>query len=658
MNVLINAYAVSPNWGSEQGMGWNWVVNIARYCNVVVITEGEWRKEIEMVLPSLEQRDNIHFFYIPVSERVRSMCWNQGDWRFYFYYRKWQKRALNLAQSIIGQEHIDVIHQLNMVGFREPGYLWKIKNIPYFWGPLCGMEMTSLRMMGGESLSHKLFQLTKNFFNYLQIHCSIRVRKAVSRSSFLIAATKSTYQVLSDTFGRNNVVFINETGTEIGDYCCKTRNYDGEVLELLWIGRFTDTKKLDLALSTIALLKEEQVHLSIAGTGNETQMERYHLLSEKLGINNMVTWLGKVPHEEIRHLMKTSDLLFFTSILEATSTVVPEAISNNLPILCFNICGFGPLVKDRVGETVEISTPSRSITQFAEIIKRLNHNRKLLIKYSAACDKYKRELSWQWKAEKLSELYNLAVSSNLSNYFNINYEFNISRIHDAIERRLIEEGADYICVADGNILQMVHKDEAYREVVNGGMFSICDSSWVPLFLKQLYGMEVPQYCGSQIFKDVVESKKYRMFFLGTSDSILRPLKENLAATCDARIAGMQFVSLPFCKVEDFDYPAIAEMINSDNPDIIWVALGAPKQEYFMHNLKPYLNRGVMIAVGAVFKFFSGTNEKRAPKWMVKGHIEFIYRILQDPKKQLFRCRNILVTLPSVLRAERRRKNGK
>ena len=47
INVLINAYAVAPNWGSEQGLGWNWVINLAKYCNVHVITEGEWRKEIE-----------------------------------------------------------------------------------------------------------------------------------------------------------------------------------------------------------------------------------------------------------------------------------------------------------------------------------------------------------------------------------------------------------------------------------------------------------------------------------------------------------------------------------------------------------------------------------------------------------------------------------
>ena len=50
LNVLIDAYAISPNWGSEQGMGWNWVSNLAKFCNLYVITEGEWKKEIEQSL--------------------------------------------------------------------------------------------------------------------------------------------------------------------------------------------------------------------------------------------------------------------------------------------------------------------------------------------------------------------------------------------------------------------------------------------------------------------------------------------------------------------------------------------------------------------------------------------------------------------------------
>lgn len=64
LNILINAYAVNPYWGSEQGMGWNWVINIARYCNVYVITEGEFKDNIEEAVMLLPQK--IIFIFITI----------------------------------------------------------------------------------------------------------------------------------------------------------------------------------------------------------------------------------------------------------------------------------------------------------------------------------------------------------------------------------------------------------------------------------------------------------------------------------------------------------------------------------------------------------------------------------------------------------------
>ena len=78
----------------------------------------------------------------------------------------------------------------------------------------------------------------------------------------------------------------------------------------------------------------------------------------------------------------------------------------------------------------------------------------------------------------------------------------------------------------------------------------------------------------------------------------------------------------------------------------------------MSKLKPYLNHGVQIAVGAAFKFYSGLEEKRAPAWMRRSKLEFIYRIYSEPKKQLARCKQIIHSLPRILREERRKAMGK
>lgn len=235
----------------------------------------------------------------------------------------------------------------------------------------------------------------------------------------------------------------------------------------------------------------------------------------------------------------------------------------------------------------------------------------------------------------------------MEQYFNIRYEFDRKSVITAIDKQLQCRDSNYICVADGVILNTANRNREYLKVVNDGMFSICDSGFVPIYIKWLYGYKRKQYCGSEIFKDIICCRKYKMIFIGTSKTILDGLRQNIKSW-NPDITSMTFLELPFKKVEEFDYPTIAQTVTADKAEIIWIALGAPKQEYFMNRLKPYLPYGVMIGVGAAFKFFSGIEAKRAPKWMIKLHMEFIYRIYREPRKQLKRCGWIIVTLPWLL----------
>lgn len=238
----------------------------------------------------------------------------------------------------------------------------------------------------------------------------------------------------------------------------------------------------------------------------------------------------------------------------------------------------------------------------------------------------------------------------MNTYFNIRYELERRKVHESIAERLTQAGSDYICVADGVILNTANRVKQYLDVVNGGMFSICDSSYVPLYIRWIYGQQYDQYCGSEIFMDIVSSRKYRMIFLGTQQHILDGLKKNLTKV-NPHVENMAFVELPFRTVSQFDYPEIARMIEEDGADIVWVALGAPKQEIFMSMLKPHLKHGVMIAVGAAFKFYSGVDTSRAPEWMVRNRLEFVHRLTKEPKKQFRRCFHIVRTLPVLLYKE-------
>lgn len=404
LNILINAYAVNPYWGSEQGMGWNWVINIARYCNVYVITEGEFKDNIEEAVMLLPQKDNLHFYYNPLPDKVRQMCWNQGDWRFYWYYRKWQQKTLQIAKGIIADNRIDVVHQLNMIGFREPGYLWKIEGIPFVWGPIGGMELMPLSFLKGTSMSQYTKAWVKNVINDWQRKHHPRVLQAIHRASALIAATKGCADVIWE-YHHRDVVLINETGCGQNDVLEKAHDFHKPGLELIWVGKFDSRKQLGLAIATMEQLKDISVKLHIVGDGTEAESEHYRNMASQSGVDSQIVWHGLLPNQEVQKMMKRSDLLLFTSIMEATSTVVLEAISAGLPVLSFNTCGFGPLVKGVAGETIELSNPNKSVTEFAEKITYLYGNRDVLNKMRESILMNRKELSWDSKARRTVDLY-------------------------------------------------------------------------------------------------------------------------------------------------------------------------------------------------------------------------------------------------------------
>ena len=246
--------------------------------------------------------------------------------------------------------------------------------------------------------------------------------------------------------------------------------------------------------------------------------------------------------------------------------------------------------------------------------------------------------------------------NHMETYFNIRYEFDRERVFRRMDEVLRSGGAGYICVADGHVLSEVQRNREYRNVLNGALLTICDSGWVPVYLKWLLHADRPQYCGAQIFSDAIGMKKYRMMFLGGNRETLDALRRTLERE-DPRVKHMPFEELPFCPVDEFDYAAIAGRINEYLPDIVWVSLGAPKQEIFMNRLCPHLQRGVMVAVGAVFNFASGRHIRRAPAWMVDCRLEFLYRIFSEPRKQMKRCWKIISVLPWIFIREKQRQKA-
>lgn len=195
----------------------------------------------------------------------------------------------------------------------------------------------------------------------------------------------------------------------------------------------------------------------------------------------------------------------------------------------------------------------------------------------------------------------------------------------------------YICFTNVHTTVEAHEDAEYRKVLNGAAFTFPDGMPVA-FAARIKALRTgkkyspKRVAGPDFMRLAFEGSrdgKVKHFFYGSTDETLAALTEKLEKEYPGiNICGKY--SPPFRELtEDEDRDAI-RMINDSGADLVWVGLGAPKQEKWMADHAGKID-ALMLGVGAGFDFHAGT-VKRAPLWMQKTGLEWCYRLLQDPKR--------------------------
>lgn len=409
LKILVSCYACGPNWGSEIGMGWNWTQSLGKKVDLTVITEKTFEKEIEETYRDKKRNKNlapIIFQYVDIGPSARERGWNQGDWSFYFDYRSWQWKVYQLARILHQKEKYDLVHQLNMTGYREPGFLWKL-TAPFVWGPIGGHMQMPLAYLSILGVKDSLKNIIRNIVNYLQMRFQPRVLKAMEKASLLIACTPEDENAIGRIHGKRAELIIETGKVNIKPYhhVFNTRRS----LEVLWSGKFFPRKALPLALRAI---KEASLYcpLKLTVIGSGPCEARWKREANELGISEKITWLGKVPHEIALKVTRNSDLLLFTSLMEGTPHVVLEALSFGLPVICHDAFGFGVAVNETCGLKVPLQSPELSSKGFAEALIKLKTQKGLITRLSNGAFKRAQELSYDKKAQQVVDLYQKVLS--------------------------------------------------------------------------------------------------------------------------------------------------------------------------------------------------------------------------------------------------------
>ncbi len=232
--------------------------------------------------------------------------------------------------------------------------------------------------------------------------------------------------------------------------------------------------------------------------------------------------------------------------------------------------------------------------------------------------------------EKLTYCKILGTNINVTNM-----EDTISYITDNLE----ELKGDYICVSNVHTTVTAYRDKAYRHVQNSGAMALPDGQPLSIVSRKRGFSEARRVPGPDLMPailDLSQKTGYRHYFYGSTEATLEALRAALLRRFPKlQIAGMY--SPPFRELTREEDEEIVRRINDSGADFVWVALGAPKQEWWMYEHRHRV-KALMLGVGAAFDFTAGTT-KRAPMWMQKLCLEWVFRILKDPRRMLPRYLN-------------------
>ncbi len=400
--ILVTTYAINPYKGSEDGMGWNFILQIARHHKVYAITRENNKAKIDKYIqenPS-ELYANITFLYFDLPYWMR--FWKKGGRGALLYYWMWQKGIVNFIKKQTIE--FDIVHNLNFHNDWTPSYLWKL-NKPFVWGPIGHHPTIPSKYMKyysyKENIKNKLTWWTKIYFWKF----SISLNKTLRNATHIICMNSSVVQVLpglknkytimpsvaSEDFGWNNTIHENK-------------------FKLISAGRLVPLKGFDLTirsfshfLQNISENEKSNIILRIIGSGPE--LNNLKTLCDKLNINEYVEFIPWIERNDLIQEYQSSSIFIFPSH-EGAGMVISEALSFGLPIICLDNFGPGEFINETCGFKIKSNSYEDTIMQLAESINNLYTNKQLVNSMrQSARDNYLLNFKWDNRGDKLRDIY-------------------------------------------------------------------------------------------------------------------------------------------------------------------------------------------------------------------------------------------------------------
>jgi len=408
LRVLISAYACEPGKGSEQAVGWNWVLQISRWHEVWVITRSNNQEPIEEILGT--NPGNIHWVYFDLPRWLR--FFKKGGRGLYVYYYLWQVGAYFVAKRLRNEVKFDLVHHVTFGNFWSPSFV-SLLGIPFVWGPV-GAGLPAPRTFWKEfSFRGKLNEWLREvalFFARIDPFRAMTEDKA----SLILAVSSGTKNAFTRASQHKIALFsaVGFDSEEIAELD-PALSSDSGPFTVLTVGRLVHWKGFALAIRSFARFHEafpDSQHW-IVGSGPEKS--KLVELVASLGVSDCVHFIGSLSRADYLARVRTSNVLLYPSLHQPGAFVIIEAMATCKPVVCLDLGEPALLVNEKTGIKVPADSPEQVVSDVAGALDLLAHDPELCARMGQAGRlRVFEHFRWETKADSMAEFYEQAAAKS------------------------------------------------------------------------------------------------------------------------------------------------------------------------------------------------------------------------------------------------------
>lgn len=357
VKLLVSAYACRPCTGSEPAVGWNWVLEYAKLCELVVLTNYTNKPYIEKYLEKNESDlKNVRFIYVKPKMKVRLWYreWKRMERPYYFF---WQHSALKEAKKLCKEEQFDFVQHITYVSCVLPTYMYKL-GIPFIYGPVAGGEMVPSIIKYPFGVKERIIEKIRMCLQIL-IKNSFHLKQCCKHAQLIIAVTSESKEMIPKQY-QKKVVILQAIGLNKRAIIVKEKETQNNIPQFLMAGRMLSWKGLSIGIEAFvkALQHGTKAELTVLGTGDKKMKENLKKIAGNY-CNKEIRFIESIDYDKMLEFYDKFDVLINCSLRDSGCLVVMEAMGRGLPIICINTGG--PKVNTNSGGAIRIEPEKYNI---------------------------------------------------------------------------------------------------------------------------------------------------------------------------------------------------------------------------------------------------------------------------------------------------------